>query len=190
MAHGTRYTEEELEALATRYAESSPEPTESTVIETERTDRTAVLSVRLPIAVVAMLKSAAEDEGVGATVLARDFIIAGLTERGGLSDVSVSVVDLMSFALAKARTNSPAREGSPDKRATVTELAPSKRARQSSAKAAATKSAVTSELAKSPEKAAQGEAAATATPRKVATKAASSKAAGSTRSGSARKRSL
>jgi hypothetical protein len=170
MAHGTRYTEEELESLAGRYASGSPEPARSEVIETERSDRTAVLSLRLPVAILSMLKEAAEEAGTGATVFARDLIITGLSERRSLPSISVPVVDLMSFAMMKAR------EAKPEGRTTQRAAAKKAAAKASPAKASAKASPANASRAKETPGKAAAKAAPTASPFRAAAKATPSKA--------------
>ncbi|MDQ2837074.1 MAG: DUF1508 domain-containing protein [Actinomycetota bacterium] len=116
MAHGTQHTEDELERLAEQFSQGEVEVSaeQPLVIETASGSGTAVLSIRLPRSVISALKAAAEEQGIGATVLARELIVAGIARRGApdvswASEAKVSVHDLLTFALAHQSGDSTPR---------------------------------------------------------------------------------
>jgi len=95
----SREREAELEALAAQHATSSEEDetAEWTVDEGNTATGTTTMTIRLPVRVVAALKRAAEEEGIGATVLARRFITEGLARDPDLDLETTTgvVVDLV-----------------------------------------------------------------------------------------------
>ncbi|MGV1030452.1 MAG: hypothetical protein ACOYBU_18395 [Dermatophilaceae bacterium] len=68
------------------------------VVESETADTgTAVLSVRLPRSAIAALKQAAAEEEIGATVLARRWLMERLTSEAPPSSGTVEVTDLLEW---------------------------------------------------------------------------------------------
>lgn len=105
MAYGTRFTRAELEQIAAE--NEAPAPDDGTAAWTAddgtAASGTATMSVRLPVAVIAALKAAAEAEGTGATVLARRWITERLAATEPVSSATVNVADLLSFLAEHAR---------------------------------------------------------------------------------------
>lgn len=66
-------------------------------------DGSTAMSIRLPVSVLAALKVAAEDAGVGVTVLARQWITERLAAEGVLSAGSVGVDELLAFIASHAQ---------------------------------------------------------------------------------------
>ena len=136
MAHGTKYTEKQLEQLARRLG-STPlgGDADTVVIESGDPDRTAVLSIRLPSTVISQLKVAADKRNTGATMLARELIIAGLAQdvadRGADADLgTIEIADLLAFAVAHSRS---ARPSAPRKRGGI-KATPARAAAKTSAR--------------------------------------------------------
>jgi hypothetical protein len=103
MAHGTKFTDEELERIATEH-ETSSEEDESADWDYEDgrgATGSATITVRMPVAMIAALKTQAEAEGIGATVLARRLIAEGLAD--GLGSAYVAVADILNLAAKTER---------------------------------------------------------------------------------------
>jgi hypothetical protein len=78
----------------------APPAGEATVIETDETGGTAVMSVRLPRNVIAQLKALAEQRKTGATVLARDLIIESLAAQPGTMSGTIPVAEVLQLVTA------------------------------------------------------------------------------------------
>ena len=96
MTHDTPYINEDLKRIRDEFDSGQVHVDESepvTVVETDHSGRSAVLSVRLPVSVITLLKRAAEEREIGATVLARHLITAGLAElnQNPIHEVHVSM---------------------------------------------------------------------------------------------------
>lgn len=101
MAHGTRYSETELAEMARRFQHGEVELVgKPETVETDETGGTAIMSVRLPRNVIAQLKLLAQERGVGATVLARDFILAGVLAQSESLTGSIPVAEVLRLAAA------------------------------------------------------------------------------------------
>jgi hypothetical protein len=140
MAHGTKFSEAELAKLAERFGRGEVEPVgDPQTIEHEVSGGTTVLSVRLPRSAVSQLKALAEQRGIGATVFARDLIIAGLAaEPGGLTG-AVPVEELLHLISAHGRAETTA-DNSPSR-------VPAKKAARSQSAAALSQRRVTKKAA-------------------------------------------
>jgi hypothetical protein len=109
MAHGTKFSEKQLERLAAEHeAETDVEGEEEgwTYDDGSAEKGTATISIRLPKSVIAELKRQAEDQDVGATVLARRWIIerlAGETNYGVGEPAVVDAGELLEFVMTRAR---------------------------------------------------------------------------------------
>lgn len=115
-AYGTRYSADELAQMADEFDRGDYEVVEGStrVIEPDVSDTgTSVLSVRLPRVAISTLKESAEAEGVGATVLARRWLLERLSSEAPLSQGTVDVVDLLEWLHAKVKVtqSSPSVEG-------------------------------------------------------------------------------
>ncbi len=120
MAHGTRFMEKELEALAAARGRGA--------VDHEGTDDdwgyddgsaatgTATMSIRLPRSMIAALKAAAENEGVGATVLARRWITERLVGAETAVPMVVDARELLDWVSSHSRPVSPV-DGDEDWRA-------------------------------------------------------------------------
>ena len=82
------------------------EPDSAEVIETDASEGTATISIRLPRSVIAALKSAAEEEGIGATVLARRWIMERLATSERAQPTFVDAAVLVDWVLSHARSAS------------------------------------------------------------------------------------
>jgi hypothetical protein len=85
MTYDTPYANEDLQRVrdefdSGRVEVDDSEPPSVVLDEAESGGRSAVMSVRLPVRVIAQLKRAAEELDIGATVLARQLIVAGLAD--------------------------------------------------------------------------------------------------------------
>jgi len=109
MAHGTEYTEEELEALAVElpeHEEALDDPAADWTADDGHTATgSSTLPVRMPVSMIAALKVAAMDADVGSTVLAREMIAEGLARRAMRGDVgsamgSVPVSEILQLAMS------------------------------------------------------------------------------------------
>ncbi len=106
ITYGTRLTEKQLDRVAEGFerGEIDNEPESAEVIETDTAESTATISIRLPLNVIAALKSAAAGEGGGgATVLGRQWISERLatTEKAGPTFGNAS--DLVQWIVSHAR---------------------------------------------------------------------------------------
>ncbi|MDQ6937331.1 MAG: hypothetical protein M3140_06420 [Actinomycetota bacterium] len=159
-AYGTRYSAAELAQMADEFDRGDYEVNEghTEVVEADATDTgTAVLSVRLPRSAINALKQAAGDEGVGATVLARRWLLDRLSSETPLTGGTVEVTDLLEWLQTKltatrtakatptktatktpTRTPTKTAKATPTKRATATRKAsPATRATKAATKTAA-----------------------------------------------------
>ncbi|MCW2646748.1 MAG: hypothetical protein JWP07_2857 [Pseudonocardiales bacterium] len=113
MAHGTRFSEAELERMAERFTSGDVELVgEPEVIETDDSGGTAVMSVRLPRNVIAQLKALADQQDTGATVIARDFIVEGLAAQPGRMTGSIPAAEVLQLLTTHgfvAPKNAPAK---------------------------------------------------------------------------------
>jgi hypothetical protein len=85
VSYDTPYANEDLQRIRDEFDNGHVEvdgtdPQRVVDSEPSSSGRSAVMSVRLPVSVIAQLKQAAEGHDVGATVLARRLIIAGLAD--------------------------------------------------------------------------------------------------------------
>jgi hypothetical protein len=85
MSDNRPYANEDLEGMRDEFDNGhvevdDTEPQRVVDGEPSGSGRSAVMSVRLPVSAIAQLKQAAEKQDVGATVLARRLIIAGLAD--------------------------------------------------------------------------------------------------------------
>lgn len=110
MAHGTKFTKAELEQIAAENAAGSPDDATAqwTADDGAAATGTTTMTLRLPVAVIAALKAAAEAEGTGATVLARRWITERLAQTPAVRAATVSVADLLTFLAEHARGNDAA----------------------------------------------------------------------------------
>jgi hypothetical protein len=86
MAHGTKYSQEELERMAAEHEAASDEPTnedEWTYDDGSSEQGTGTITVRLPRSAIAALKREAIAADVGATVVARRWLLERLSQGGG-----------------------------------------------------------------------------------------------------------
>lgn len=108
MAYGTKFTEAELAEMADRFDhptaedEAADETAEWTYDDGSTATGSTTMSIRLPITVLAALKIAAQDAGVGATVLARQWIVERLAASGALAG-RVGVDELLAFIASHAQ---------------------------------------------------------------------------------------
>ena len=83
MTQHTTHPNEDLERSRDEFDSGDvrvDETEQAVVVETENSGRSAVLSVRLPVPVIALLKRTAEAQGLGATVFARHLIVSALAD--------------------------------------------------------------------------------------------------------------
>jgi CBS domain-containing protein len=110
MAKGTRFSDEEMERIAAEHdrGEFETDVDRGEVIEADASGKTDVMSVRLPRSVIAALKSAAEERAIGATVLARELILAGLAETNDAAlSATITMRELIALAARRARMTAP-----------------------------------------------------------------------------------
>lgn len=112
-AYGTRHTHNELVQMAEEFdrGDYAVVPDRTAVVRANPSDTgTAVLSVRLPRTAIAALKEVAQREGVGATVLARRWLLERLASQEpstAATEGTVNVVELLEWLQTKVdRTRS------------------------------------------------------------------------------------
>ncbi len=156
-AYGTRYSAAELAQMADEFDRGDYEVNEghTEVVEADVTDTvTAVLSVRLPRSAINALKQAAGDEGVGATVLARRWLLDRLSSETPLTGGTVEVTDLMEWLQAKVTATKTAK-ANPTKTTTKTAKATPTKTTTKTAKATPTKRAAATRKASPAKRAAK-----------------------------------